>query len=354
MDVTTISGINSMSIYIYNNTKYFFFGDIHGDNLNNCDNKYHCDYFDYTFKKTISYGSSCTTIGPLLHDWLKYNKKHGIETHFYLEKSYYDKNNNDVFTALINRRKLNYYETMSTIFPDKMSWMELVKYLNIGEPIDIRFYNNERVSPFHLQFLYKIDNQKEISNFIKIMLMNYKFILQSLLTTYDDSLFKFIFSKLSGNFKILYGKQIELMNLMVINNDKKQHIIGKTLSDLSLINPKMTQNIIEFIMLLAEVHMENILSNQDLDYYVAVFSVLAAYTMDAYVLAKIFLDKINKINKMEVIVYAGAAHCEVYNLFFQNYLNVIPIYESSIINDQKCITFEQLPLYLDVNKYRNT
>lgn len=348
MDVTTISGINSMSIYIYNNTKYFFFGDIHGDNLNNCDNKYHCDYFDYTFSKTISYGSNCTTIGPLLHDWLKYNKKHGIETHFYLEKSF-NTDINDVFLALINRRKLNYYETMSTIFPDKMSWMELVKYLNIGEPIDIRFYNNERVSPFHLQFLYGIDNDKQLYNFIKIMLINYKFILQSLLTTYDDSLFNFIYSKISGNFKVMYGKQIELMNLMVNNN--KKHIIGKTLSDLSLINPKMTQNIIEFIMLLAEVHMENILSDKDLDYYVAVFSVLASYTMDAYVLAKMFLDKNDKIN--EIIVYAGAAHCEVYNLFFQNYLNVVPIYESPIINDQKCITIEQLPLYLDVNKYRN-
>ena len=354
MDVTTISGINSFAIYIDNHTKYFFFGDFHGNNLNNCDKEFHCDYFNYTFTKTLTYNTSCTTIGPLLFNWLAYNKKNNISTSFLLEKSYKEDDLHPVFNQLVKNRKLKNYNNLSTIFPDKMSWLELVVYLSPTfaikpDNIDIRFLRNERVSPFHLQFLYKLDNRNEIINFIKMMILNYKYILLSLLTNYNlDPLFNFILSKLTGEFKIVFEHRILLINQLVNN----QHIVGKTLSDLAMINAKRASDIIEFITLLADEHMQNITLNTDmnlesfLDYYVTVFTVLGAYTMDAYVLAKMFL------NPKEVIVYTGAAHIEVYHLFFQNYLNLAPIYESTV-DENKCITFEDLPLYLNINEMRN-
>ncbi len=345
MNVTTISGINSLGIYYYNNVKYYFFGDIHGQNINNCDNKYHCDYFDYQFTKTHTYNTECTTIGPLLFDWFNYNDNHQIITNFYLEETYDSQTSYDYYYELIKNRKN--YNTLSTIFPDnELSWMQLMRYIlqdknydyvNIHN-VDIRFLNHQRVSPFHLNFL---SDDKQSNNIIKIMILNYKFILKSLLTTYQlDTLFSFILSKLSGDLKLKYQKQLELMSLMVIDN---QHVIARTLN---LLPPLLKKNIIDYIFLLSDEHMKYISYSESLDYYIAVFSVLAAYTMDAYVLANMFLNKGD-----EVIVYAGAAHIEIYHLFFQNYLDCDAIYEFADV-DNKCITFRNLPDYININKYR--
>jgi hypothetical protein len=157
------------------------------------------------------------------------------------------------------------------------------------------------------------------------------------------------------------------MNKMVNNNI---HLIGQTLSQLSSKNKLIADNIISFIMLLSEEHMNNFIDNTKMkdnfinydnlnindkllsieyyiQYYKTIFSVLNAYIMDAYVLASMFLN-----DSEEVITYTGAAHTEVYHLFFQNYLNQTPIYESENI-DNKCITFNKLYNYIDVNKYRD-
>ncbi len=356
MDVTTISGINNFSLYIYNDSKYFFFGDLHGNNLNNCDNQYHCDYFNYDFSEPMTYNTSCTTIGPLLFYWLNYNFNNNISTKFYLEKSYQENDIDPVFNTLIKRRNQNNYDTLATIFPGDMSWLQLTAYLAPTFPIksdnvDIRFLNHQRVSPFHFQFLYNIDvNRSELNNFIKIMVANYKYILLSILTDYNlDKLYNFILSKLTGKFKKAFINHIALSNQLV----NHQHIVGKTLSDLAIVNPKLSQSIIDFIVLLADEHMQGVNVDVNLDlqtflnHYITFFTVLAAYTMDAYVLAKMFLD-----NSDEVIIYTGSAHIEIYNLFFQNYLNVTPIYESPIINDNKCITFNDLPTYLDIKNFR--
>jgi len=372
--VTSISGINSMGIYLYNDIKYYFFGDIHGHNLNPCD--LNCDYFNYTFTETKTYNTSCTTIGPLLFNWLKYNDVHDIKTDFYIEETYESNTIYNKFNDLINNRFIENYDTLSTIFPyQDISWMELMRYLlpqlnlkNVKiHPIDIRFLNHERISPFHIQFIQPNDFKKDIINYVKILLLNYKIILKSLLSpAYNlDSLFSFIDSKLSSDLKFTFQYQLKLMNKVIVN---KRHLIGDTLYQLSLQNSSMSKKIIDFILLLSDEHMNNALNDynyyvdlfktkmtldeqkmtmaQFLNHYTAIFNVLAAYTMDAYVLANLFLNQ-----NEEVIVYTGAAHTEVYHLFFQNYLNLIPIYESTNI-DKKCVTFEQLPLYLNVNLYR--
>src|SRR4029079_1159932 len=88
MKVTQISGIDSLSIFNYNNKLYVMFGDIHSSINKYCDIKNNCDYFDYTFEKVKTYNSSCTSILPLLYLWMLYNNNHNIKTDFYLEESF--------------------------------------------------------------------------------------------------------------------------------------------------------------------------------------------------------------------------------------------------------------------------
>jgi hypothetical protein len=214
--VTTISGVDSMGIYYYNNVKYFFFGDIHGHNKNNCDDKLNCDYFNYNFTKTKTFNTNCTTIGPLLVNWLAYNDLYDIKTDLYLEETY-ESNVDYNFNDLIKIRTINNYNTLSTIFPYKdISWLQLMKLILQHKQynmvkihhVDIRFYNHLRISPFSLEFIdteieHLINDKSfknDVVNLVKILLLNYKFILQSLLSpNYQlDDLFKFILSKLSS------------------------------------------------------------------------------------------------------------------------------------------------------------
>lgn len=361
---TRISGINSMSIYIYNNVKYFFFGDIHGQNKNTC--KGNCDYFDYHFKNTNSYDSSCTEIGPLLFNWFEYNDKHHINTGFYLEENYIKGTRYDYFRDIISKREN--YNTLTTIFPyDDISWMQLTRYLLENKNydyidihnVDIRYKNQENINPFSLNYINinNIDSKNDIVNIIKLLLSNYQFILKSLLIgTNMNTLHDFILSKIkTSSLKKNYQNHI--------NNNS---IIYETIEKLSVKNKKVADQIVDFILLLSKEHMSHIESKfyilDDYDfidndeklisleivvnYYKTVFTVLSAYTMDAYVLANLFLN-----DYPENIVYTGVAHTEVYNLFFQSTLELEAIYDHTD-PDNKCIVFDDLPVYLDINKYK--
>jgi len=366
--VTTISGINGLIIYIYNNVKYYFFGDIHGNNKNNCDNFKNCDYFDYQFKNIKTYGTDCTTIGPLLFKWFEYNDKHKINTGFYLEKSYKSLIDYQFYDNL----KRENYNTLATIFSEEMSWLELTKLLLNKKynhvdihNIDIRFYNHENIIPFKLKFIdidkldiYDINIKNDIVNLINLLVLNYKFIINSILTnSSSQKLFDFVLSKMKSSLKYQYQYVIKKHN-------QHKHIISDKLNELLYKNPELYQKIIDFTLSLSEEHMEkidtknlndyNTLSDENklltlqlyIIYYSNIFTVLSAYIMDAYVIASLFLN-----DNEENIVYTGLAHTEIYNLFFKYYLNQSPVFEYTNTN-KKCITFENLPEYLDINKYR--
>src|SRR5438445_5698665 len=130
MDVVLLSGVNNCSIFYYNNKKYFLFGDLHNQNVNSCDKLAPCDYLNYQFTHVETYGSSCTTIGPLLIYWFHYNHDHHIQTDFLLEESVVVKGKKrtyyNTYNKVMKKRQQEKVNVLSTLFPfDDMSWMAL-------------------------------------------------------------------------------------------------------------------------------------------------------------------------------------------------------------------------------------
>ncbi|HSW76993.1 MAG TPA: hypothetical protein VLG50_08095 [Candidatus Saccharimonadales bacterium] len=391
--VTLISGINNMSIFYYQNKKFYFFGDLHEQNQHSCDQEYACDYFNYDFSHVETHGSSCTTIGPLLFYWFNYNNANGIHTDFLFEESYTKKNERQYyqyFKQIVDIRKSQHVNVLSTIFPRKdMSWLALTgallqpclyknkdkckyQYVHMHN-VDIRALEGEKVSPFSLIFLeeelqsfYPPDIKDELIFIVKTLLYRYRDIIKALVDDYDDDL-KTIYDDLFKSLyylKPIYQQQVNLMKQMYINNT---HIIA---TELKKLNSGIRHNIINFILHLSDDYIKPIIDQFDqwinkwfyyfdnetpdeqlntltllLTTYMNHFTVLAAYTMDIYVLCKLFLAEGD-----DVIVYTGAYHIEVYNLFFKQLTE--PIFESKTYEHRKCIQFDQLPKYLNVNQFR--
>src|SRR5258708_4428709 len=220
-DITVISGIVSCYIFNYNNKKYYLFGDQHFGREGNCQEKgFKCDYFNYTFTNTHTYGSDCTSIGVMLHNWFTYNNDHDIKTDFYIETLYTKENEriiNKEYTDIIKNRRLNKLTYNKNIKEDvfkNKSWLQLLPIImepcfiknKINCPyypnvhvhyIDIRHIENNKiqlVNPFSLKYLYhhiKNNNTLSVGEFYKLkdaililidyILNNYEFILHTLL-----------------------------------------------------------------------------------------------------------------------------------------------------------------------------
>src|SRR5438445_10970646 len=71
VNINTIKGISSITIYNINNQEYFFFGE-KNKSQTHCD--LHCD------TQLQIYGGSCTTFNTLLYNWLIYNNNFGAKT----------------------------------------------------------------------------------------------------------------------------------------------------------------------------------------------------------------------------------------------------------------------------------
>lgn len=411
MNITTIEGINSFFYYQFDNKKYYLFGDIHGNNKNICHN-HNCDYFSYKFDEIYSYYENCTSIGVLLYTWLKYNSDFHINTDIYIEESFTknDYRVSD-FDNIINNRSKD-INTLSTIFPYKdMSWLEMTNYIlkpclgknKLSCPyndyihihyVDIRALDKNRISPFYINdFYYLILENNNISindiiNIIKTLIINYYNILDGILlhdkynniTDIYDIIIK---SSTSTELKLLFINKINMINNMTVNRYVegemiKMHRVAAELLKLKTMNVSMYNNIITFIYKLSESYMNNIIKNYDNDsyyyfkdyiigafnniekeinstiidiyinHYLSIFTVLSGFTMDAYLLSRLF----TQINSEEIIIYTGSNHIDIYVLFFKQYLNQYPILYHNTSNN-KCISSEKLPLILNANKYRN-
>lgn len=75
---------------------------------------------------------------------------------------------------------------------------------------------------------------------------------------------------------------------------------------------------------------------------------MSALSMDAYLLARMFLQTESK----EIIAYAGSKHIEHYSEFFENYLAVEKKVGVPSVPNNRCLEAVNLPKYLDANKYR--
>jgi len=400
MEVRNISGVNNLSVFYYNNKKFFFFGDLHNQNKNSCDQTQQCDHFNYHFTNVESYNSTCTTIGPMLIYWFTYNRNHDIQTDFLLEESMVEKNKKRTYYATYNkvmaRRRHDNVNVLSTIFPfDNMSWMALTA--SILQPcfnnnklcdfaptikfhaVDIRALDGDRVSPFALNFLEEaIDDYRpsliihDVIYIIQSLLLNNHLILSAMMdengyATLID-VFQTIISPLSKSIKSLYQKQWDLMSPMFLIKNIKMHRLAVTMSKL---DNAMANRIKTFILRLAKDYTQPLLSQFDslvlkytkyfndedetqqrdtlqllLNHAMNHFTVLSAYMMDAYVLTKIFLAQGD-----EVIVYTGAYHIEIYNLFFKQFVD--PVIETPTYEHQKCIYIDTLPEILPIQTYRD-
>lgn len=378
-DITTISGIISCYIFEMNDKKYYLFGDRHFTRSGNCNEYgYLCDHFDKSFSKTHTYGSSCTTIGALLHNWFTYNNDHHIKTNFYLE-AIYTKNTLPYFTNftdIIENRKNNTIVIEEPApFKDR-SWMELMSiirqpcfmqektgcpyYPNVhSHYIDIRLVNTSEglinVSPFSFALLNEVSNVLE---YIKMFILNYKIIL-------DDFLSPYGFEHFVNNINLPDEIREEFINNIAqftvikdINSKKVQmYKAAWELYRLEQKDPELTEKLTTFMYLKASAIINYIITQFTKDiknnvinrnYYIkkysALFMDMEIIIMDSYTLARVFLQE-----GSEIIIYAGNYHIEVYVEFFQ-YLHY-PLLLSSVGNN--CLTMPDLPLYLNANKYRS-
>jgi len=75
---------------------------------------------------------------------------------------------------------------------------------------------------------------------------------------------------------------------------------------------------------------------------------LSSLSMDAYLLARMFLQT----ESSEIIAYAGSNHIQHYSQFFEDYLGVKRLAGVDPEFDNRCLDVIDLPKYLDANKYR--
>lgn len=381
--VDKISGVDSFSIFNYNNKMYYMFGDIHGKLNKNCDVHNNCDYFDYKFEKVKIYNTNCTTITPLLYMWFLYNNDYHIKTDFYFESTFTksDEHGKTNYTALIDnmkkeREKEGKVETLTTIAPVNVSWLELsislflsclVKdktkcmfYPNIHfHYIDIRRFKWDNVSPFDVSFLldyidpYKINltQLEDIHLIIDSIKDNYRLILAGIVGEEYDEMIDFLKSIPIQDYEIkqYYLFLIDNYNVMtVMREGKKIHRVAAEVRRLKKENNYIYNHLINYIndykINFVKYNTKSIIKY--IEYYDNLFLTISSFTFDVYLLARMFIQQ----DSEQIITYTGVYHHINCSKFFQHYLHIKPIFEAFY---EPCIEFKRLPYYLNVNEYRH-
>lgn len=377
MDITIISGITSCYIFEYDGKKYYLFGDYHFTRANNCKELGHkCDYFDKTFTKTYTYGSDCTTIGALLHNWFTYNNKHGILTDFYIEL-FYTKENERVthkpYNDIIENRRTNTNNGISESkinndapFRDQ-SWLQLMYY--IMKPCFVRekdkcpYYPNVHahyvdvrnvdvgdiisVNPFELE-------GRESIEYVKILFLQYKIILRYLLNVDGFGMFLDNAYLLPDTLKDVLVNNVSLFTV-TREIDGEWITMYKTaweLYRLEQLYPMIASKLREYVQITANNIINNVyqvLKNEKISYdrYNDLLVDMQSISMDVYTLSRVFIQN----DSEQVIIYTGADHIRFYADFFQTIGFQLLTYQP-YKKGQNCITMNDLPLYLDANKYR--
>lgn len=412
-----ITDVNSLYIYEIGEKKYFFFGDQHkSKSEGGCQEKLNikCDDYNENFTDGKYYGSFCTSIGILLHNWFTYNKDYFINTDFYLELGF---TNEDERKGLketideINKLKRNKNYEMD-INIENISWMEL-----ISSVMSDCFTKSKKNCPYypsvhsHYADVRKLENKNEaiyadpfllfdLMNFIKdnfprtdkklLELKDELSIIMSIIT-YDyrklingmlspDGFDGFIeeYSNLSKSFssglsKFYLQKIMNMKKISVIRDGVRMHKVAAELLRLKKESPYIGYLIEELIYDKADFYIDTVkvlydevLNAFEYEYYqyniydkaslimeafqsiVLALVPLSALSMDAYLLARMFLQT----ESSEVIVYAGSSHIQHYVNFFENYLAVPRLVGVDSVFGNRCLNIIDLPKYLDANKYR--
>ena len=233
--------------------------------------------------------------------------------------------------------------------------------------------------------------RESILALLSMILFNYKDLILAMLLPYDFELYiSNLRDKTDTLSPIVQPIYISMLNQMlefsVIRNVNGKNIrmykVAAELYKLSLENNILSNNIIKYILSTIDRNALNIqkqytndvnrlldtfenniedftitnnnLSKQglfDLRQFVLKYRkklmILSTLTMDAYTLARMFIQK----DSDEIIVFAGAVHINHYSTFFNKYLNVIPSIKSPYKNE-RCVIVDDLPLYLNANEHR--
>lgn len=373
MNITTISGIVSFYIFENDGKKYYLFGDKHYTRKNNCrELGYQCDYFDKTFTKTYTYGSECTTIGALLHNWFTYNNDHDILTDFYIELFYTKdhsktRESHKTYNDIIENKKNNIYEEDNAPFRDQ-SWMQMTYYIMkpcfVREKENCPYYPNVHV---HYTDVRSIEINKEIISvnpfdlsdyhhieYVKLLFLQYKIILSYLLDI--DGFDKFLDKAylIPEEFRNTLVKNMSLFTVTRQINGKEitMYKTAWELYRLEQLYPIIAKQLREFVQVEANNIMGrvmNILRVEKINYdrYNDLLLDVQSLSMDVYTLSRVFVQHESE----EVVLYAGAYHIRFYADFFQ-YIGFTLLDSVPYKKGQNCITLDSLPLYLNGNKYR--
>jgi len=405
-----ISGPSCLYIYEYNNKIYYFFGDIHRSRKGTChDLGYKCDAFNYNFTNTTNANSTCTTIGALLHNWFNYNNKNNIKTDFYLEEFYTKENEreeNSEFNDIMNQRgNITKNIKYQAPFKDK-SWMEMISsimapcfikdkqycpyYPNVHlHYIDVRIVAKNKklidTTPFSIDLIYNYvqDHQptninelvllrKDVLNYIQFMIKNYKLLIKSILSPdgYQDYISLISTTTLADYIK-------NNTELLITNyNDIRMFKVAKELYRLSVKNKFIYDKLIKYIYQLVNNVLYNVLNYEKsieeelkiyenlknnklrglrrgyndllkiISGYDLFFIDMQSVIMDVYTLSRMFIQ-----DGIEVIVYAGLLHIKVYYDFF-NQLSQ-PVLSIDYVKNNTCLINNDIPKYINANKYKN-
>jgi hypothetical protein len=380
-----------------------------------------CDDYNNKYSDGDFYGGKCTSIGILLRNWFIYNKDHKIQTDFYSEAAFTKSNARieyGTITRTLDRLKYT-DETIKHQFDDK-SWLILINSLMepcfVREKrscpyhpyihahyTDVRKYDEEfdmsYADPFILYDIreYLQENmprdrknllifRDELLIIMSIIIQDYREILDGIMQEegFEQFLQKFhnMSNSFSRDFGKLYIRKFENMRKLTVVRDKK--MMHRTAGEIYRLRKenKFLANLIEDFIYnkadeLAESVKEHfneqidILNNfenigvVDMQYeLIEIFSEflgslvrLSALSMDAYLLARMFLQTESK----EILVYAGSAHISHYAEFFNVYLGVqskigVPTNFTNFDDidnlGNRCVQSNDLPKYLDANKYR--
>jgi hypothetical protein len=412
-----ITDVNSLYIYEIGEKKYFFFGDQHhSKSEGGCEEKLNikCDDYNKNFTDGKYYGSSCTSIGILLHNWFTYNNDYYINTDFYLELGFTNEDERkDLKETISEIKKLRHnkkYET--TINIENISWLELISsvmsdcfvkskkncpyYPNVHSHYsDVRMLENKNdvihADPFLLFDLMEfIQNnfprtdkkllalKDELSIIMSIITYDYRKLINGMLSPDDFDKFIEEYSNLSKSFSSdlagFYLKKImNMKKISVIRDGVRMHKVAAELSRLRKETPYISFLIEELIYDKANLYIETVqelydkvLDAFEYDIYeyniyeksmlimeafqsiVSALVPLSALSMDAYLLARMFLQT----ESSEIITYAGSKHIEHYSDFFENYMGIKRLAGVDSEFDNRCLNIVDLPKHLDANKYR--
>ena len=412
-----ITDVNSLYIYEIGEKKYFFFGDQHkSKSAGGCEQnlKLKCDDYNENFTGEKYYGSSCTSIGILLHNWFTYNKDYFINTDFYLELGFTHEDQRHSLKETISeinklKRNKNYEPEINI---ENISWMQLIasimgncfmKTKNIcpyypsvhSHYADVRMLDNKEdmilADPFLLFDLMKsMENnfprtdkkllvlKDELSIIMSIIIYDYRKLINGMLS--PDGFDKFIeeYSNLSRSFssdlsKFYLSKIMNMKKISVIRNGVRMHKVAAELQRLKEETPYIAYLIEELIYDKADFYIDTVkvLYDEVLDVFEDGYfgqniyqrSLLIVEAFQSIVLALVPLSALSmdayllsrmflQTESSEIIVYCGSAHVQHYSEFFENYLAIDRLAGVDSIIDNRCLNIIDLPKYLDANKYR--